>query len=226
MSKYVIHACTERMWYVNGYLIPSMKKQDIKDEDISVACDTDRVGCLENCMKIFMDCNTDGGRWHLQDDIVICSDFKLRTERLSANTNSVLCGYCWTRDPHAEKTGNVTPEDMWWSFPCIYIPDICARKCARWFYSIAINEYKYSKYVRRKKFDDYFFKEYLLNCRGYTTIFNATPNLVDHIDYLIGGSMINTIRSDKETRALYFEDQDVVSELENNLKIYGKDGLP
>ena len=31
MSSYIIHACPARMWYVNGYLIPSMREQGIED---------------------------------------------------------------------------------------------------------------------------------------------------------------------------------------------------
>ena len=32
--KYMIHTCEARLWYVEEYLIPSMLKQGIKEDDI------------------------------------------------------------------------------------------------------------------------------------------------------------------------------------------------
>ena len=58
MAKYVIHACPERMWYVDNYLIPSMRGQSI--HNIDVRCDNEHIGCLESCMQIFKSMDGDG----------------------------------------------------------------------------------------------------------------------------------------------------------------------
>ena len=53
--------------------------------------------------------------------------------------------------------------------------------------------------------ENYYPNEYVLNLK---------PNLVDHIDYLLGGSTINERKEDKkQVRALWFDDLDLVKEL-------------
>ena len=44
--KYMIHSCDKRLWYVNEYLIPSMKEQGIKNEDIIIWNDDKHHGNL------------------------------------------------------------------------------------------------------------------------------------------------------------------------------------
>jgi len=34
--KYMIHACPERIWYVNNYLVPELLNQGITTQDIIV----------------------------------------------------------------------------------------------------------------------------------------------------------------------------------------------
>ena len=217
MSKYIIHACPERMWYVNQYLVPSMRNQGING--IVIKCDDKHVGCLESCMQIFMTTYGDGGSWHLQDDIIIGKDFKQRTEQFD---NGIICGYCWDKDDNKNLIGNVKPHDMWWSFPCIYIPNNLVRECAKWFYTKAKYDQKYSDWVKSNKFDDALFKEFLEIYYPDENVINLKPNLVDHVDFLIGGSCINGIRPDKQTRALYFSDLDLVDELSEKLRGYDK----
>ena len=212
MSKYVIHSCPERMWYVEQYLVPSMKDQGMTG--IIVKCDNNHVGCLESCMQIFMTTYGDGGSWHLQDDVIIGMDFKEQTEKY---VSGIVCGYCWNKDDNLAKTGNVTPHDMWWSFPCIYIQNNLVRECAKWFYTDARYQFKYQDWVKANKFDDAFFKEFMELYYPDYNVINLKPNLVDHIDYLIGGSSVNGIRLDKQTRAQYFKDLDLVDELAKKL---------
>ena len=47
---YMIHACPQRMWYVEGFLIPSMKAQGISEEEITVWNDTEGKGNLFSSM--------------------------------------------------------------------------------------------------------------------------------------------------------------------------------
>ena len=216
-NKYIIHACPARMWYVTEYLVPSMKEQGITD--ITIKCDYWGYGNLKYCMTVFSQMTGEGGAWHLQDDVIICRDFAERTNSLVSKygENTVICGYAWNEDDNREKWGYVDPSDMWWSFPCIYIPNNIARDCARWFFTQSQKMSEYEEYVRANKFDDMFMKDYLVKYVGDRVI-NLKPNLVDHIDFLVGGTTINAIRQKKQTRAQYFEDTDLVTELENKLK--------
>ena len=215
MSKYIIHACPGRMRYVENYLVPSMKKQDIGD--ISIKCDDNHRGCLDSCMQIFMSTYGDGGAWHMQDDVVICRDFKKRTEDYDGY-DGIVCGFAYIKDENANHYGLVQPSKMWWSFPCIYIPNNIARECAKWFYTKGRNDSKYAKWTNSNKYDDAFFKEFITLSYPDISVLNMTPNLVDHVDYLIGGSIANKLRS-YQTRSKYFEDLYLVDELEKKLQL-------
>lgn len=213
MIKYVIHACPERMWYVNDYLVPSLQAQGI--DNIVVECDDKRLGNLKHCMRIFSHITYPGGAWHLQDDVIICRDFKKRTEE--CNDLDVVCGFVIKQDKNVDKVGYVKPEDMWWSFPCIYIPNHLARECAYWVDNVAKYKSIYSWMIRANRYDDSLFKEFLIDCYPNYQILNLTPNLVDHIDYLVGGTTINQGRTLKDIRSAFFEDTDLVDELEKKI---------
>lgn len=215
MSKYIIHACPGRIQYVENYLVPSMKDQGIYN--ISVKCDDDYRGCLESCMQIFMSTYGDGGSWHLQDDVIISRDFKQRTDDYDGY-DGIVCGFAYTKDENVQNTGFVEPAKMWWSFPCLYIPNNIARECAKWFYTKARHDFKYAEWVKSKKYDDAFFKEFVELQYPDMKILNYTPNLVDHIDYLIGGSIANRLRH-HQSRSQYFNDIDLVDELERKLRL-------
>ena len=210
-EKYIIHTCPERMWYVGRYLVPSMRAQDL---DVEVRCDSKRIGNLEHCMQIFRSMPDDnGGAWHMQDDVIICRDF---AERTKEHDDNIVCGFVIKFDGNLRYEGQTVPKTMWWSFPCIYIPNRLARECAEWFDRVASQ--KYADRTRTGKLDDWFFKKFLkINYSTYHVI-NLRPNLVDHIDYLIGGTVVNKDRNNKKVRSAYFEDKDLVNELEEKLK--------
>ena len=214
MANYVIHACESRMWYVNDYLLPSLHDQGISDT--RVYCDTKNVGCLESCMSIFSHMPADGGAWHIQDDVVISRDFRKKTEKYSGE--DIVCGFVFEKDESLRYDGYVVPKRMWWSFPCIYIPNRYARECAQWYYKEARFKREYADWVKAKKFDDAFFKEFMKLHYPNWYVLNLKPNLVDHVDYLIGGSVINGTRNYPQTRAVYFNDTDIVDSLELELK--------
>ena len=70
--KYMIHACPPRMWYVEEFLIPSMKAQGIKDEEITVWNDEKMEGNLPAFLASMKACAKEpGGTWHIQDDVII-----------------------------------------------------------------------------------------------------------------------------------------------------------
>jgi hypothetical protein len=207
--EYIIHACPQRMWYVDGFLIPSLKEQGISN--ILVWNDTEGKGNLLQCMESFRECGKkDGATWHIQDDVVICRDFAERT----SNLDGVVCGFCCK---HFEATPNhkgmVVPQLMWWSFQCIQIPNRLAGECADWFFNEAVNDKNYEGKISLKKYDDFFFREFMLLKHSDMLVMNLVPNLVDHIDYMVGGTLINKHRTQSETRSYYFQDKDLVDEL-------------
>lgn len=215
-AKYLIHTCPERLWYVDDFIIPSMQSQGIAPQNIDVECDHDHIGCLESCMKIFGAMRGSGGTWHLQDDIIIARDF---AEKTNAYNDGIVCGF--TQSPG--KCGLMGWDNMWWSFPCIRIPDEIARECGEWYYSFAKHYAKYWEWVDMGKCDDNMFREFLRRNYPNMPVLNLSPNLVDHVDWLIGGSLVNQYRNTTRIRAAYFNDGDLVDELSLKLESRSKD---
>ena len=105
---------------------------------------------------------------------------------------------------------------MWYSFQCIRIPNEIAGECANWFYNDAIHRSEYGYRIQKKMYDDWFFMEFLTERHRGMEVLNLKPNLVDHIDFLIGGTLTNPERQ-KECRAYYFEEQERIEQLKLKL---------
>lgn len=220
--RYVIHSAPSRQWYVDEFLIPSMYTQGISEKDIVVHCDTKGKGNLFACMDSFMWCgqHTSDGSWHLQDDVIISKDFAEKTKRYN---DGVVCGAV-VKDwgPDWTKTGLVPVKDLWYSFQCIRIPDSLAGECALWFYQDASKrtDPKYYNRIFRKKHDDDFFRFFLLEKHPEMYIWNLAPNIIDHIDYMIGGSLVNRERKKDVNRVAYWTDESIVRDLEDRVYAY------
>lgn len=219
MAKYVIHACLQREWYVRQYLIPSMLKQGIKDENISVWLDSDSKGNLQACMDCFDSMPEDGNTWHLQDDILISSKFKEVTEEYDKLNGIIVCGISIKHDIEndAEKWNKpITGIDyLWWSFPCIMIPNKIARDTAYYYKYVPDKNTDYWK--QYKKGDDSVFRKFLQMYHPLIEFINLVPNIVAHIDYLLGGSLVNTQRK-YQLEATHFEEPELVEQLKGDLK--------
>ena len=199
--RYLIHATPKRMWYVENYLIPSMFDQGI--DYVDVWEDIDNEGNLISCMKSFEECGQyKGGTWHLQDDVIICKKF---AEITSKGGSEILCGFTCDKFamPH-----------MQYSFPCIYIPNEYAAGCAEWFYKPR-QQQLFSNFIQRRKCDDEVFMAYAQEMK--LPYKNLNPCLVDHIDWMLGGSVANYDRYEKQIRAKFWEDEDLVKDLEVRL---------
>ena len=225
MERYVIHACPDRMWYVEEFLIPSMLKQKIKRSDILVWNDEERKGNLWSAMECFDYCGKhDGGCWHLQDDVIIAKDFAKRTKDADKD---IECGFCHlnfeTSDGRSpQRIGRVESKYMWSSFPCIFIPNWIAADFAKWFYKKAMYRQEYVMFCHEGKHDDSFWRDYVNEERCYDTVINVVPSLIDHVDWLIGGSVINQMRG-TNCRSYYWTDEDLIDDLRTKLgeKGYG-----
>lgn len=210
--KYLIHSCPKRYWYVKDYLVPSMIMQGIPISDIKVYNDEDKLGNLRACMKTFSEMpDDDYGTWHLQDDVVISKFFFERTYEYD---DGLVCGYCSSYSI-GKPPGVVTPTEMWYSFPCIRIPNVIARECAKWFYQGASKDKRFERYVQENKFDDEFFKVFIREKYPTLRLRNLSPNLVDHVDWMIGGSTINSRKEAR--RSLFWNEEDVINRLQYQL---------
>lgn len=193
MVKYIIHACEPRMWYVEGFLVPSLEAQGITPE---ICLDTGK-GCLQTTMDCFRSC---GDAWHIQDDVVICEDF---AERTKDKPQVITCGFVYVGyGPDVGVMGRVNIRDAWYSFPCIYIPGEYAAGCAEWF-ETARHDPRFEGFDRLKNNDDGMFREYMLACHPDAEAVNLNPCLVDHVDTLIGGSIISKWKTPRSATYWY-----------------------
>lgn len=224
MARYLIHACLDREWYVNEFLIPSMIRQGIKDEDIEVYLDKNREGNLMSCMKAFESVpDDDGGTWHLQDDILLARSFKEVTEE---KNKGIVCGHCYSKhEDRRDYVGEVTVNEMWYSFPCIRIPNKIARGCAEYFRNDILPNRTYIPWITAKKYDDTIFMLYLTKKHPNVEVLNLVPTIVAHIDYLIGGTQAGKSRGELEPMSMYFEEPELIDILRKELKNHEGDYL-
>lgn len=216
MAKYMIHAYPKRMWYVEEYLVPSMIEQGIDKDDITVWNDGNGDGNLQSCMKAFESLGNEGGTWHLQDDVVISKHFKEYTEK---NDSGIVCAFCnevFDKE-NVNLIGIVPVRWAWFSFPCIRIPNKYAKECAEWYFEKVVPNNLHEDLASEGKNDDAMWKVFIIEEHPEEMCYNFIPNLVDHIDYLIGGSASNPQR-DGVRRGYRFSENDVVEELEKKLK--------
>lgn len=221
MAKYLIHTSKQRQWYVDDFLIPSMVRQGIDSHNIYRYIDLRGEGNLISCMKAFKLVDDfhdfDGITWHLQDDVAISSVFKQYTE--VEYESDMVCGFC-TRDlgKHiVQPIGQIDPDFMWYSFQCIGIKNYVASGCANWFNTDGKKDPNIARFVKSGLGDDEVFKYYCTKiCSGLKAL-NLIPNLVEHIDFMIGGS--TAAKGMPQRRAMYLKDgTEIVKNLMEELK--------
>ena len=205
MAYYMIHGCLNRKEYMDKYLIPSLVEQGISKNHIIRILDVNREGCLamyKKAYSILRDMfDTDAGVWHIQDDVIISRTFKEMTE---SHDEGVVCGFCsgWFYD----KTpgGVCTPKDMWYSSPCIRIPVGLSTQFIEWLDKCT--DKNVLDHIEQNKGEDYLFKLFLKQVYPDMPVLNLVPNLVDHVDYLLGWSVVNRQRGQKIVRSSYWEE--------------------
>ena len=217
---YMIHTCYKRLWYVEKYLIPSMVKQGILKEDIIVWKDKQKSGNLESFVRsmkwIAENQPHKDGIWHLQDDIAISKQFKDLTEKYN---NGISAGFCnqISDGGNVNMMGKVPYNMAWFSFQCIRIPNCYAGEFVDWYRTDVVPNKRFEELRSEGKNDDALFKRFIWEKHPYETCNNFIPNIVEHIDYLIGGSVINKQREGTR-KAYWFEEPKIIEELEKSLK--------
>ena len=202
MDKYMIHTCLARQWYVEEHLIPSMIAQGIPRENIIIFLDSvgrgNLLAFLDSLDWISKNEPQHSGIWHLQDDVIISSDFKDVTE----SHTGLVQGFCSDLDDN---------DDYWFSFQCIRIPNFIAIDFKQWALD---NKERYKDLFKANKYDDSLFRYYLIEKVIVTT--KLYPNIVEHVDYLLGGSVVNIDRK-TAIRSKYFRDEHLVKALARKL---------
>ena len=56
--KIMIHACPQRMWYVEEFLAPELERQGA--DRVDIWCDREGKGNLRACMEAFASCGVEG----------------------------------------------------------------------------------------------------------------------------------------------------------------------
>ncbi len=217
--KFLIHACPQRMWYVENFLVPSLRAQGA--ENIEIWNDIEMKGNLKACMESFAARTGDGGTWHLQDDVLICRDF---IKRCREHDEGVVYGFCCRNfNDRLDAYGEVYVPDAWNSFQCLRIPDPWARECAEWVLFKKWEDEPTSLELpilwKLGKGDDTFFHEFMAMRHGTETAENLKPNLVEHVDWLVGGSTLQSWR-DYIARSEFWDDQELIDELKKAIDAY------
>ena len=202
--RIMIHAAPQRMAYVENYLVPELRRQGAKD--ITVWTDREGRGNLVSCLESFASLRAvPGGTWHLQDDVLPAADF---VRRAGEHDRGIVCGFCcaaFSRGRGVDRTGLRRAGEMWYSFQCLRIPNRTAAAFADWVLSVR-EEPVYRDWWATGKRDDQFFRAFVQNRIPGVTVENLAPNLVEHADFLLGGSLINRGRAIPVLRSAWWKD--------------------
>lgn len=157
-------------------------------------------------MKSFTKIPFIGDTWHIEDDVLPDRRINEWMEELESR-EGIICGFGTT-----EIYGEVEPKDMWYSFPCIRIPNLYLKDFEMWL------KYSGDEDVARRmelgKGIDFLFHKFVE--QNPIPIYHHNPCMVEHIDDLIGGSLIN--ERDKPIKAIRFEDTEGIEELKRWLR--------
>ena len=215
MPKVMIHSCEDRSEYVNNFLVPLLTESGVKISNIEVYTDHGD-GCLKSYIKAFKSLGDLGDyTWHLQDDVLPTLSFCDMADGLLKiySKDAIINGF-GNKEFYNESTPFYpkNENEMFYSFPCIGIPNYIAIGFVEWLVKIW-NDPNYQKWIAHNKFVDYLFKLYIWNhAKTKYTIVNFRPNLVEHVDEYVGGSTINGQRP-KLAKSLDFRDKEVIERL-------------
>ena len=211
-AQYLIHAVPKRRWYVTNFLIPSMVKQGIRRYNIMVHFDDKCEGNLKAFMTAAGKLPDGWGTWHLQDDIIISPDFKKKTEEYN---KGIVSGFC-SEMYDTELPGKVEPGKLWKGFQCIRIPNYILKDCIRWWEEELQGNFIYEEFWKSGNHDDWTFRQYIKVMDLDEPIINLAPNIVNHVDYLLGGSMICERKENLVSK--YWEHDDLIEELKDQIE--------
>lgn len=223
---YMIHSCEKRRWYIEDFLVPSMMEQGISRDRIFVCNDDNGSGNLRmfiKSMRISAELfGEEEDIWHLQDDIMLSNDFAEIAE--NAPKHMVCSGACMCEKTNWKYVGTQTVEHKWLSFQAIQIPNSYALEFIDWWESEVLAKNQLAEKRKENKYDDFFFWTFMSRRHHNDTVLNIVPNIVQHIDYMIGGSMVQTKEHvkwrGKDNRCRWWYEEDREIELAKKIEEY------
>ena len=219
----MIHTHPSRNYYVDNFLIPSLINQGIDEDDIYVVLDSDSMGNLKSFLYSLKMINSipvlkeEIGVWHLQDDVIISKDFKKKSE-MYAKKDLIINGFVSSNynKLKLKKVMKQPINESWLSMPCIFIPNRLIKEFLEWIEIVKHEDRcEYKRRYKSNRHDDFFLYMFMQERHNDEFCYNLKPNLVDHIDFIVGAS-INKART-KEVRGYYFKDLDLIEELKEKL---------
>lgn len=214
--NYLIRATTKRMWYVEKYLIPELESQGCGKLGRNIKIFQDDSGNLSSfmnmCKYILSHYKSDDFVWVLQDDVYPCDNFHYMTNKYArTEVNGFCSGYDNIHLDGIQHTSN-----SWLSFQCKNFRVDIIELFVKWFFEN--HEKEFGSFVRANKYDDSIYYRFEKSMNDY--ILNLNPNIVEHVDYLIGGSIVNKNRTPEEAELMKsqnFEDVNKIKALEEKL---------
>ena len=190
----------------------------MEKDDIIVLNDVSGMGNLRSFLFMcnYVVKNDIGDSWYLQDDILLSSNFVKTC--MEMRKDIVVNGFVYA-DPagndNYKYVGLQKPNRYWFSFPCCYIPVKYIQEFLRWFDEILVAG-KYKKMISRNMYDDLFFWKYMQEKHAEHHIYNASPNLVNHIDYMLGGSCL-PYQKCKIRHAYFWNEPEKIEEIQKRI---------
>lgn len=209
--KVIIHSCDKRLWYVKGFLVPALRDQGIEP---TIHNDDHHRGCLWSYIDSFRSLPADTkGTWHIEDDVFPCQSF---VNVARAHDDGIVHGFFHRFGNDDLVPGWVSVNKAGYSFPCFRMPNRLIAEFADWFLAEGQHRDKYRRWIDENKHIDSFMLDFLREKHPEEKVFNLKPSIVDHVDYLIGGSVVNKFREGK-CKAEYFNDRESIEELKIKL---------
>ena len=208
---YLIHTCPKRKDFVDNYLVPALKLQGIESSRIFIYNDTQKLGNLQAYIKaadIISGQRPDIQIVHLQDDIIPCSTFKevIETNYKELYDVDVVCGFNSQYD-NANNFFVRKAVDSWFSFQCIKFSNKMLQDFVFWIKNKG--QYLYKNWYDQGKYDDSFFKEYIQSVKPNPLVLNLNPTIVQCVDDIIGGSVINNSRGFNMKSSLFLDGETI-----------------
>ena len=208
--KVMIHAAPERIHYVKGFLVPRLLWQGF--EEVTVWEDVEHKGNLKAYLESYAQLPFGGDTWHLEDDVLPDKRFYTWAKNLN-HFQGIINGY-GSRGLFSERMfGEVRIlQHMFYSFPCIRIPNDLIHLFLEWFETCDRNDVK--RKVEQNRGIDFILRAYLEE--HPTPCLNHKPCMVEHIDDYLTGSLVS-IRGETP-KAICFEDDESLEEMKRWLK--------
>lgn len=215
-AQYLIHSVPKRRWYVENFLVPSMVRQGIKRYNIIIYFDSKGLGnrkAFFDSLRCISKLSDEWGTWHIQDDIIISPNFREETEK---HNKGIVNGFCSNLYDDKDFVGYVDKIKLWKGFQCIRLPNKLIHDSMVWGEKYIVGNPIYREYWENGANDDWIFRQYLKSSAMEEPVLNLCPNIVEHVDYLLGGSTV--CNRANRLYSQYWDYPEIVKQLESDIE--------